>query len=101
MSNQASKPKLNLKQSLSKLVIARKYLWIGLALFLVVSYGYVVIKINGFVQQQPTTTQVAQYLKNQANPSVNPKIVSQLEQLQNHSVSVQALFNQARQNPFQ
>ena len=83
------------------MAILRKYLWIGLVLLLIASYGYVLIKINSFVNQQPSTTQIGQYLKNQANPSVNPKIVSQLEQLQNNSVSVRALFNQARQNPFQ
>ncbi len=100
MSNQTKKNKLDIKQSLSKLSIVRRYLWLVLGLFLVAIYAYVIININSFTNRNPTTTQIAQYLKNQANPSVNPKIVNQLDQLKNNSVSVQALFSQTRQNPF-
>ena len=62
-------------------------------------YGFILWRINVYSNAAPDqnseTAQVA------AQPHIDPATVQKLESLQNNSVSVQALFNEARQNPFQ
>lgn len=85
----------------TKLASLRKFLWAFLILFFVVVYGYVLLGIHTDMTQQPSQTQVSNNLKTTAMPAINQKVVKQLEDMSNNSVSVQALFNQGRQNPFQ
>lgn len=79
---------------------ARPYGWLALIIFFVIVYAYVFLGIHNNLNTQPTQTQISSNLKTTAQPTINPAVVNQIEQLQNNSVSVQALFNQARQNPF-
>ena len=78
---------------------ARAYL--ALIFFLVVAccYGFIVWKINVYsntpANQNEETAQVG------SQPHVDASTVQKILSLQNNSVSVQALFNEARQNPFQ
>lgn len=78
-----------------------KYLWALLLLFFVLVYGYVLLSIHTDINQQPSQAQVGNDLKTTSMPAINQKVVKQLENMSNNSVSVQALFNQGRQNPFQ
>ena len=71
-------------------------------LLLAGTYGFLVFRISVLNNAEPSTssdtatqTQVAPV------PHIDPTVVKQLQQLQDNSVSVQALFNQARNNPFQ
>lgn len=90
-----------LKNLATKLAKLKKFLWLFLLIFFVVIYGYVVIKLDGFVGEQPSSNAISNDLKTAAQPAINPKVVNQLNQLQNNSISVQALFDQGRSNPFQ
>jgi len=69
--------------------------------FLVVAslYGYIIWRINVYsnapANQNEETAQIA------AQPHIDPSTVQKMQELQNNSVNVQALFNEARQNPFQ
>ncbi len=78
-----------------------RYFWIVFICLIAVLYGYVFLKINDFMNTAPTTTQVSNNLKTTTFPTINQDVVNALYTLQNNSVSVQALFNQARSNPFQ
>jgi len=69
--------------------------------FLVVAglYGFIVWRINTYSSVAPSQSEESAQIA--ARPHIDPDTVKKLEDLQNNSVSVQALFNQARQNPFQ
>ena len=88
----------SLKHSLK---ILRSYLWLILIIYFVAIYAYLLLKINNQVHAQPSSMAINAQLKTTPHPAINPNVIKQLEQLQNNSVSVQALFNQSRQNPFQ
>ena len=101
--NKDEKPdiKQQLQSVITKSSKLRKYTWLALIVLVALLYGYVLIKINGFLSATPSSSAIASNLKTSVSPVINQNVVNQLNQLQNNSVSVQALFNQARSNPFQ
>lgn len=64
-------------------------------------YGFVLFQINALNSVQPTQDQI----NSQSNPirtaHIDKKVVNQLQSLQDNSVNVKTLFDQARSNPFQ
>ena len=64
-------------------------------------YGFVVFRINALDSLQPTSDQVSAQNDPIRTAHIDPTVIKQLQSLQDHSVSVQTLFNQARNNPFQ
>lgn len=62
-------------------------------------YGFVVWRVNVLVHVEPTSSQVASEL-NSTSPKIDQATVDKIKQLQDNSVNVKALFDQARQNPF-
>lgn len=72
----------------------------GFVFFLLVAalYGFILWRINVYsnapAAQSSAGTPVAQ-------PHIDPEVAQKMLDLQSNSVSVQALFNEARQNPFQ
>lgn len=72
----------------------------GFILFLLVAtlYGFILWRINVYSNAPAATSNSTQ---SAARPHIDPATVSKLLSLQDNSVSVQALFDQARQNPFQ
>lgn len=95
--------KLDLKQITAIIVIRLKplgrYKILFFGLLVIALYGYVVLQINKASNVQPTADQTQTAAK--ATPKIDPVIVKQLQQLQDNSVSVKALFNSDRTNPFQ
>jgi len=71
----------------------------GILFFIALSvvYGYVITRINALNNVAPATPETT--TANQVH--VDPSVVSKIEQLQDNSVSVKSLFDQARDNPFQ
>lgn len=62
-------------------------------------YSIVVLRINTLSQAEPSASDVT--LQATAHSlKVDPSVVQKIQQLQDNSVSVQALFQQARNNPF-
>lgn len=95
------KAKFNLAQESRKLwEQVHPFLWLILIVFFVVLYGYLLLKINSFSSAKPSVLQISNDYKATTPPAINPSIVKQLNNLQNNSVSVKALFNGARSNPF-
>lgn len=100
-----TKPKLNLTNAkatgLTWLKRASKYKLIGFIVFVAIVYGFVYTKINSYSNVQPSQSSVDSSLQAAQVPRIDNNVISQLQSLQDNSVSVQSLFNQARSNPFQ
>lgn len=92
----------NAKASLLKLgVQLRRY---SLAIFLTIvglTYSFIIFQINSLSSAQPSPDAVSSQIKGTQAPKIDPQLVQQLESLQDNSVNVQTLFDQARSNPFQ
>lgn len=69
-------------------------------LLVVITYLFIAWRVDILSGAQPTEKAVASHQMTTALPEIDPATVNKIQQLQNNSVSVQALFNQARQDPF-
>ena len=81
--------------------LVSRYALILFLLLLVAVYGFVLLQIGSLSNAQPSSTAVSSQAQTVAIPHIDPTVVQQIQNLQDNSVSVQALFNQARTNPFQ
>jgi hypothetical protein len=81
--------------------IVRKYSIAIFIVFIGILYGFLLFQISSLSNAQPTSEAVSGQVKAAQIPHINQSVVNQLQTLQNNSVNVQALFNQARNNPFQ
>lgn len=63
-------------------------------------YGYVIIRINTLNNITPDPKAVSSGLQ-ATSASIDPAVVQKIQQLQDNSVNVKSLFDQARQSPFQ
>lgn len=64
-----------------------------------VLYGFIIWRVNVFSNAPASTSEVA--AQTSAQPRIDKTTIDKIQSLQDNSVSVQALFNQARDNPFQ
>ncbi len=62
-------------------------------------YAFLGWRINTLENAQPSATAVA--VSAPATPHINQDTINKIKSLQNNSVSVKTLFDQARRNPFQ
>jgi hypothetical protein len=62
-------------------------------------YGYILWRINTFSNAPPS--QEEETAQTTAQPHIDAATVQKIQSLQDNSVNVQALFDIARQNPFQ
>ena len=88
--------KNQLQQVINTAIHYRVLIFMGVV---VVVYGFVIWRVNTLANVQPTASQVASEL-NSTSPHIDQATINKVKQLQDNSVNVQALFNQARQNPF-
>ena len=70
-------------------------------LFLLAIYGFLAWKVIAFDQTEPDPSVVSSRIETSGVPRVDKDVVSKIQQLQDNSVDVRALFDQARRNPFQ
>ncbi len=100
-----TKEKPNFKSLVTKgVAILKQVQRYGIVLFLVfvlLLYSFIVLRINSLSNIQPSSDAVSSQVKAARIPHVDQSVVKQLQSLQDNSVSVQTLFNQARSNPFQ
>lgn len=91
-----------LKPLLGKgLVVISRYASILFFLLIAGVYGFVILRINTLSNIQPSQSDIDAQTTSTPIPRVDPKVAEQLESLEDNSVNVQALFNEARNNPFQ
>lgn len=69
-------------------------------ILLVVLYGFIAWRISTLTNAQPDEATVASKLKTTSTPHIDQAVVDKIKQLEDNSVNVQTLFDQARQNPF-
>src|SRR4051812_14676305 len=79
----------------------RPYSFVIFIVFTVLVYGFVLMRINTLSNLQPTEDAVSSQAKAAPLLSIDPAVINQIQALQDNSVSVQTLFNDARNNPFQ
>lgn len=105
MSKDINLQDLNLKALGPQLLAVGKQLsrYGGILFFVLVAgvYGFVILRISSLSNVQPSADQVTTQAKSTAVPKIDEKVVQQLEALEDNSVNVQTLFDQARDNPFQ
>ncbi len=79
----------------------RRYSFVMFIIFIAALYGFILLRINSLSQAEPSAEAVTNQVKAAQVPHIDKKVVAQLESLKDNSVSVKALFDQARSNPFQ
>jgi len=67
--------------------------------FIALLYGYVLVQINQASNTQPATDQAV--AAGRTSPHIDDATIQKLQQLQDNSVNVKVLFNEARTNPFE
>jgi hypothetical protein len=95
---------MNIKALQSQLQLRwRSTLRLRILLFLillVVLYGFIAWRISTLANVQPDEAAVSSKLKTTSTPHIDQSVVDKIKQLEDNSVNVQTLFDQARQNPF-
>jgi len=95
------KPKQSIRETARRLGLQfLAYAPILFALLVAGVYGFVVFRFTSAVNVSPSDADVSSQVQATATPHVDPKVISQIQTLQDNSVNVQTLFNQARSNPF-
>jgi hypothetical protein len=79
----------------------RRYSFVLFLVFVALIYGFVLLRIDSLSNAQPSADAVSSQVQAANIPHIDPALVQQLQSLQDNSVSVKSLFNQARANPFQ
>lgn len=64
-------------------------------------YGFLIYRINVLNSAEPDQSTVATQKQSLKNAHIDQATIDRIQQLQDNSVNVQTLFDQARQNPFQ
>ena len=88
----------HLRNPLKKVMRYRLILFI---VFIAGVYGFVLLEISSLSDSQPNSDAVTSQLSHVRPPKIDQTVVKQLQALQDNSVSVQSLFEQARNNPFE
>ena len=102
MSDTPDKPKQSLGSQLAPIVaFFTRYLVLWFVLLLAAVYGFVLYNIQASVTAEPSQDSIDAKVQSTSTPHVDSKVVQQMQSLQDHSVNVQTLFDQARSNPFQ
>lgn len=95
---------LNLRALINGLAVQlgnlKKYSYTAFLLFIVLLYSFVLLKINGYQNTEPSENDISSQIQAARIPHIDDGLVQQIKSLQDNSVSVQTLFNEARNNPF-
>ena len=85
----------------AKLEKLQQYSFIGFLVLVSLIYAFVFFRINSLNNAAPSATAIDDQVQSAHVPHIDTGIVQQLQSLQDNSVSVHALFEEARANPFQ
>ncbi len=95
------KQHIDIKQSaLAAVQVVAHYRVIAIIVVIGGVYGFVLFTISSLGNVQPSETSVTNEVTAISVPKIDKAVVKQLQDLRDNSVSVQTLFNQARDNPF-
>jgi hypothetical protein len=63
-------------------------------------YGFLVIRVNSLVQSEPSQAALDEKLKTINRTKIDQSALDDIQNLQDQNVEVKALFEHARNNPF-
>lgn len=63
-------------------------------------YGFLVMRVSSLTQSEPTTAELSESLGSVKRLQLDQDSIDKLEELEEQSIEVQALFQKARDNPF-
>lgn len=90
-----------IEKGLDLLQAAKRYSALLFCGFLVLIYGFVVYRVQVLNATEPAPADVTAQSQTASVPHIDPTVLKQLQKLQDNSVSVQTLFSESRNNPFQ
>lgn len=93
--------KLDLEKLNTRFRAARRYSFVAFLLVVVCIYGFVLLRITNLSNVEPSDDAVNSQVNAASVPKIDQSVVNQLKSLQDNSVNVQSLFEQARTSPFQ
>lgn len=89
------------EKAMGTLSVARKYAVVLFLLFFVAIYGFLAWRTLTLSQAEPDPSALTTELQTAGVPKIDQDVLNKIQQLQDNSVSVQTLFDEARSNPFQ
>lgn len=92
----------SIRPRLKKLLkLLAKYATFIVIILVLASYGFLVIRIKSLVTNDPNSDAVDQRIKALPRLAIDKNTLTKIQQLQDSNIQVKALFNSARNNPFQ
>lgn len=82
------------------LSFASRYAVTLVILVFAVACGYIITLASSLTQQEPSQAAVNDQLKSVPRPRISDAVAERMLQLESQNVDVQAIFQQARDNPF-
>ncbi len=80
--------------------LAKRFRFIIMFVIFSLMYGYILIQINLVNSRQPSQSQIESNLMEPSKSKINPEYVDKITSLEEESVDIKAIFNEARKNPF-
>lgn len=77
------------------------YGFVTFLVFTTLIYGFVLLRINDLGNREPSADAVNNQVQTIRLTHIDENVVKKLQSLRDNSVNVQALFDEARNNPFQ
>jgi len=80
---------------------AKQYLGFMAVLFALGLFGFVVWQIRGYATVQPSQAEIDEKLLSLRQTKIDEDAIKRIERLESTNIDIKALFDQARDNPFQ
>lgn len=77
-----------------------RYLGFIFVIVLLGMYSFLVFRINSLTTAEPSEDAIAEKLQTVQRPKIDQASIDKIQQLQDNSVEVKSLFQEARDNPF-
>jgi len=84
----------------SALAFIQRYAAVLFIVTFLTIYSFLIYRINSFAQAEPTEDAIAEKLERVQRLNIDEDAVTKIQELQDQSVQVDALFDKARSNPF-
>ncbi len=81
-------------------VFVKRYAVFIFILFFLVTYLYLVQKVDSFIQNEPTQAEIDSSAKPVSRLKIDQDAVKQITDLEAQNIEIQSLFDEARKNPF-
>ena len=94
-------PKKLLNQIKAVGVFIQRYLVIIAVVLVIGVYGFLVLQISSGTQKEPTEDEVTSQLSTIKRLKIDQDSIDKIQQLKSQNVTVQSLFESARNDPFQ